>query len=151
MSGVLTRSLIHFNFLFFDKCVTHWRTNGWKDGQIYLLEWIFATKKLANFAIIGRVSALFMFKSFFTFFVLAKFHFDKTIRLAGLVSLLMFGIPHLWKLCDGITFVVLELHFWDLVHCFLISFCFGSEILKNIGPPQPPKKTTKKTWIFSIG
>jgi len=63
-------------------------------------------------------------------------------------------VPHLWKLCDGITFVILELHFWDLVHCLLISFCFGSEILKKIGPPQPPKKPKnppKKTWIFSMG
>ena len=64
-------------------------------------------------------------------------------------------IPHLWKLCDGITFVILELHFWDLVHCLLISFCFGSEILKKIGPPQPPQKKQKKTkkhlWIFTMG
>ena len=101
-----------------------------------------------------------------------------------------FDVPHLWKLC-GITSVILELHFWDLVHCLLISFeknritptpkknqkktkkdmdfhngiscqrfelegwglvqcllisfCFGSEILKKIGPPQPPKKSQKKT------
>ena len=40
---------------------------------------------------------------------------------------LSFVLPYLWKLCDGITFVILELHFWDLVHCLLIiSFCFGS-------------------------
>merc|ERR1712208_227801 len=61
-------------------------------------------------------------------------------------------VPHLWKLCDGITFVVLELHFWDLVHCLLISFCFGSEISKKIGPPQPQKETKKpqkKTYGFS--
>ena len=49
-------------------------------------------------------------------------------------------VPHLWKLCDGIIYVILELHFWDLVYCLLISFCFGSKILKKIGPPQPPKK-----------
>ena len=63
-----------------------------------------------------------------------------------------FVVPHLWELCDGITFVILELHFWDLVHCLLISFCFGSEILKKIGPPQPqkkPKNTQKKTYGFS--
>ena len=30
---------------------------------------------------------------------------------------------------------------WDLVQCLPISFCFGSEILKKIGPPRPPKKT----------
>merc|ERR1712212_680988 len=46
-------------------------------------------------------------------------------------------------LCDGITSVILKLPFWDLVQCLLISFCFGSEILKKIGPPQPPKKTKK--------
>merc|ERR1712208_45636 len=63
-----------------------------------------------------------------------------------------FVVPHLWKLCDGITSVILELPFWDLVHCLLISFCLGSEILKKIGPPQPPKKTKKKqkkTYGFS--
>merc|ERR1712002_1221974 len=54
-----------------------------------------------------------------------------------------FVVPQLWELCDGITFVILELHFWDLVHCLLISFCFGSEILKKIGPPQPQKKPQK--------
>merc|ERR1712212_551627 len=53
---------------------------------------------------------------------------------------LFVDVPHLWKLCDFVTFVILELHFWDLVYCLLISFCFGSEILKKIGPPQPPKK-----------
>merc|ERR1712212_815607 len=61
-------------------------------------------------------------------------------------------VPHLWKLCDGIISVILELHFWDLAHCLLISFCFGSEILKKIGPPQPqkkPKKPQKKTYGFS--
>ena len=39
-----------------------------------------------------------------------------------------------------------------MVQCLLISFCFGSEILKKIGPPQPPKKTKKpqkKTYGFS--
>ena len=39
-----------------------------------------------------------------------------------------------------------------MVQCLLISFCFGSEILKKIGPPQPPKKTPKhleKTYGFS--
>jgi len=64
----------------------------------------------------------------------------------------LFVVPQLWELCDGITSVILELHFWDLVHCLLISFCFGSEILKKIGPPQPPKKTKKpqkKTYGFS--
>merc|ERR1712183_1187914 len=64
----------------------------------------------------------------------------------------LFDVPHLWKLCDGITSVILELPFWDLVHCLLISFCFGSEILKKIGPPQPKKKTKKpqkKTYGFS--
>merc|ERR1712083_589763 len=64
-------------------------------------------------------------------------------------------VPHLWKLCDGITSVILELPFWDLVHCLLISFCFGSEILKKIGPPQPPKKNQKTPkedlWIFTMG
>merc|ERR1712055_526609 len=51
-------------------------------------------------------------------------------------------VPQLWELCDGITFVILELHFWDLVHCLLISFCFGSKILKkNRTTPTPPKKT----------
>ena len=48
-------------------------------------------------------------------FVSTKFHFDETISLAGLVSLLFVvvdvDVPHLWKLCDGITFVILELHF----------------------------------------
>ena len=24
-------------------------------------------------------------------------------------------VPHLWKLCDFVTFAILELHFWDLV------------------------------------
>ena len=40
---------------------------------------------------------------------------------------------------DGITCQRFELEGWDLVQCLLISFCFGSEILKEIGPPQPPK------------
>merc|ERR1712208_1723 len=45
---------------------------------------------------------------------------------------------------DGITCQCFELEGWDLVQCLLISFCFGSKILKKIGPPQPPKKTKKK-------
>merc|ERR1712087_926620 len=75
----------------------------------------------------------------FTFFVSTKFHFDETISLARLRRR-SFDVPYLWKLCDYITYVILELHFWDLVQCLLISFCFGSEILKKNGPPQPPKK-----------
>ena len=58
----------------------------------------------------------------------------------------------LWKLYDYITSVNLELHFWDLVQCLLISFCFGSETLKKIGSPQPlkkQKKKPKKTYGFS--
>ena len=53
---------------------------------------------------------------------------------------------------DGITCQRFELEGWDLVQCLLISFCFGSEILKKIRPPQPPKKTKKppkKTYGFS--
>ena len=53
---------------------------------------------------------------------------------------------------DGITFQRFEVEGWDLVQCLLISFCFGSEILKKIRPPQPPKKTKKppkKTYGFS--
>ena len=46
---------------------------------------------------------------------------------------------NLWKLCDYLTFVDLELEVWDLVQCLLISFCFGSKILKKIGLPQPLK------------
>ena len=42
---------------------------------------------------------------------------------------------------DGVTFQRFELAGWDLVQCLLISFCFGSEILKKIGQPQPPKNT----------
>ena len=56
----------------------------------------------------------------------------------------------LWKLCDYITFVILELHFWDLVQCLLISFCFGSEILKKIGLPQPPKIPQKPPKTLRI-
>merc|ERR1712055_279419 len=87
-------------------------------------------------------------------FVSTKFHFDETISLAGLMSLFVrsFVVPQLWKLCNGITSVILELSFWDLVHCLLISFCFGSEILKKIRPPKPPKKPKKpqkKTYGFS--
>ena len=72
-------------------------------------------------------------------FCLDKIHFGETIILAGLVSLfvrcsLMF-VPHLWKLCDFVTFAILELHFWDLVQCLLISLCMGSEILVKIGLP----------------
>ena len=44
---------------------------------------------------------------------------------------------------DGISCQRFELEGWDLVQCLLISFCFGSEILKKIRPPQPPKKTKK--------
>ena len=72
------------------------------------------------------------------FFVSTKFHFDETISLAGLVSLSFvrsFDVPHLWKLCDFVTFVMLELHFWNLVQRLLISFCMGSEILVKIGLP----------------
>ena len=38
---------------------------------------------------------------------------------------------NLGKLCDYVTNLDLEL--WDLVQCFLISFCFGSEVLRKIG------------------
>ena len=46
---------------------------------------------------------------------------------------------NLWKLCDYITFVDLELEVWDLVQCSLILFCLGSEILVKFGQPQPPR------------
>jgi hypothetical protein len=46
---------------------------------------------------------------------------------------------------NGISCQRFELEGWDLVQCLLISFCFGSEILKEIRPPHPPKKTKKKT------
>ena len=51
--------------------------------------------------------------TFVGLFVSTKFHFDETISLSGLVSLffVVVDVPHLWKLCDGITFVILELHF----------------------------------------
>merc|ERR1712087_378496 len=39
-------------------------------------------------------------------------------------------------------------HFWDLVQCLLISFCFGSEILVQFGQPQPPKNTPKPPKHF---
>ena len=42
---------------------------------------------------------------------------------------------------DGITFHCFEVEGWDLVQCLPISFCLGSEILKTIGPPQPPKNS----------
>ena len=53
---------------------------------------------------------------------------------------------------DGISCQRFELEGWDLVQCLLISFCFGSEILKKIRPPEPQKKTKKpqkKTYGFS--
>ena len=50
---------------------------------------------------------------------------------------------NLWKLCDYITFVDLELDVWNLVQCLLISFCLGSENLVQLGLPQPPKNTPK--------
>merc|ERR1712090_1153 len=59
---------------------------------------------------------------------------------------------NLWKLRDYVTFVDLELEVWNLVQCLLISFCFGSEILVEIGQPQPqkkPKNPQKKTYGFS--
>merc|ERR1711947_25099 len=77
------------------------------------------------------------------------------LSLAGLVLFVCsssFDVPHLWKLCDGITSVILELPFWDLVHCLLISFCFGSEILKKSDPPNPqkkPKNPKNRTYGFS--
>ena len=55
---------------------------------------------------------------------------------------------NLWKLCDYITFVDLDLEVWDLVQCLLISFCFGSEILVQFGQPQPPKNTPKPPKHF---
>ena len=44
---------------------------------------------------------------------------------------------------NGITFQRFEVEGCDLVQCLLITFCFGSEILKKIRPPQPPKKLKK--------
>merc|ERR1712055_280749 len=44
---------------------------------------------------------------------------------------------------DGITCQRFELEGWGLVQCLLISFCFGSEILKEIGPPQRQKNSKK--------
>ena len=48
-------------------------------------------------------------------FCLDKIHFGETIILAGLVSLVCRSlfVPHLWKLCDFVTFAILELHFWN--------------------------------------
>ena len=96
---------------------------------------------------------------FFLFFCLDEISFRRDYKFCriGVVrcrcSLSMSFVPDLWELCDGITSVILELHFWDLVHCLLISFCFGSEILKKIGSPQPlkkPKNPQKKTG-FELG
>ena len=73
------------------------------------------------------------------FFVLTKFHFDKTISLAWLLTLsmlLMFFMSHLWKLHNGIIFVILEQECWDLV--LLISSCFHSKILKKNPKVQSP-------------
>ena len=50
---------------------------------------------------------------------------------------------------DGISCQRFKLEGWGLVQCLLISFCFGSEILKKIGPPQPPPK--KKDMDFLDG
>ena len=50
---------------------------------------------------------------------------------------------NLWKHCNYITFVDLELEVWNLVQCLLISFCLGSENLVQLGLPQPPKNTPK--------
>ena len=55
---------------------------------------------------------------------------------------------NLWKLCDYITFVDLELDVWNLVQCLLISFCLGSENLVQLGLPQPPKNTPKPPKHF---
>ena len=55
---------------------------------------------------------------------------------------------NLWKLCDYVTYVNLELEVWHLVQCLLISFCFGSEILVQFGQPQPPKNTPKTPKHF---
>merc|ERR1712055_543447 len=55
---------------------------------------------------------------------------------------------NLWKLCDYVTFVDLELEVWNLVQWSLISFCFGSEILVQFGQPQPPKNTPKPPKHF---
>ena len=55
---------------------------------------------------------------------------------------------NLWKLCDYITFVDLELDVWNLVQCLLISFCLGSENLVQLGLPQPPKNTPKSPKHF---
>ncbi len=52
---------------------------------------------------------------------------------------------------DGITCQCFEVEGQDLVQCLLISFCFASEILKKIGPPQPPKKTQKRLMDFHDG
>jgi len=110
----------------------------------------FQKKNVNSFSIVGN-------KFSKIFFCLDKISFRRDYKSCqvGVVvvrRLSLFVVPQLWELCDGITSVILELHFWDLVHCLLISFCFGSEILKKIGPPQPPKKTKKpqkKTYGFS--
>merc|ERR1712087_808767 len=55
---------------------------------------------------------------------------------------------------DGISCQRFKLEGWGLVQCLLISFCFGSEILKEIGPPQPQKnskKPPKKLMDFRNG
>ena len=51
------------------------------------------------------------------------------------------------NLMSYVTSVNLELEVWNLVQCLLISFCFGSEILKL---PQPPKKTQKPPKTLRI-
>ena len=43
---------------------------------------------------------------------------------------------------DGINFQRFELEGWDLVH--------GSEILKKMGPPQPPKNAPKPPKTLRI-
>jgi len=131
-------------FTFFTFCLTRAR-DSWRWPCLY----IFSLKTL-------------FFQNYFHRFFSNLFCLDeisfrrdyKSCRIGVVVVVVVrsFVVPQLWELCDGITFVILELHFWDLVHCLLISFCFGSEILKKIGPPQPPKKPKKpqkKTYGFS--
>ena len=80
-------------------------------------------------------SLLYQSFGYIIIFVSTKFHFDETISLAGLVSLLFvvratfMETLRLYNFCNfGATLL-------GLVQCLLISFCFGSEILAKIGLP----------------
>ena len=62
--------------------------------------------------------------------------------LQNLILTVVVVVPRLWKLCDGMTFVNLELHFWGILGFTSIILLWIRNFEKNWTTPTPPKTSS---------